>query len=128
MPEGEDVDVLLPPDVGPYQRDPIDEPVDTDEPIYATYHRTDGAGVFVELGICDDAVCAQRALSTAKAETDAEFPDVPQLFLSHADIWCLRTVNRLGAFMAWTRGRHYFSAHAKGGEKDLDEFMKAFPY
>jgi len=30
--------------------------------------------------------------------------------------------------MAWTRGGYYFSAHAKGGEKDLGEFMKVFPY
>jgi len=128
MPEGEDVNALLPVQVGPYTRDPIDEPADTDEPIYATYRRTDGSSVFVELGICEDATGAQGALETAKAETDAEFPDEPQLFVQQGGVSCLRTVNRLGALMAWTRGPYYFSAHAKGGEKDLDEFMVAFSY
>jgi len=128
MPEGEDVNALLPAQVGPYTRDPIDEPVDTDEPIYATYRRTGGSSVFVELGICEDGTGAQGALETANAETDAEFPDAPRLFLRQGDVWCLRTVNRLGAFIAWTRGPYYFSAHAKGGEKDLDEFMVAFSY
>jgi hypothetical protein len=68
------------------------------------------------------------ALSTAKRETDAEFPDEPQVFVDREDPSFLKTANRLGAFVAWTRGRYYFSAHAKRGEKDLDEFMMGFPY
>jgi hypothetical protein len=127
MPEGEDLDTLLPPQVGPYIREPVKTPARRNMPIYANYRRG-AAAVFVELGICDDAGGAQMALATAKAETDAEFPDVPQLFVKRRGACCLRTVNRLGAFMAWTRGRYYFSAHAEGGEQDLDEFMQAFPY
>ena len=80
------------------------------------------------MGVCDGPADAREALATAKAETDAEFPAVPQVFLERRGVGCLRTVNRLGAFVAWTRGRYYFSAHAKGGERDLDEFMEAFPY
>jgi hypothetical protein len=126
-PEGEDLDVLLPPQVGSYIREPVKTPARINRPIYANY-RSGAATVFVELGICDDARGAQMALATAKAETDAEFPDVPQVFLKGRGVSCLRTVNRLGAFMAWTRDRYYFSAHAKGGEADLDAFMEAFPY
>ncbi len=128
MPQGKDINVLLPVRVGSHTRDPIDEPLDTDNPIYATYRRTGGGSVFVELGICEDPRGAQRALETAKAETDAEFPGVLQLYVRQGDIGCLRTVNRLGALMAWTRGPYYFSAHAKRGEKELDEFMEVFPY
>lgn len=127
MPEGENLDVLLPPHVGSYIREPIKTPARTNTPIYANYRRG-AATVFLELGICDDAGGAQMALATAEAETDAEFPDVPQVFIKKRGISCLRTVNRLGAFLAWTRGRYYFSAHAQGGEEDLDEFMEAFPY
>ena len=128
MPQGKDINVLLPVRVGLHTRDPIDKPVDMDHPIYATYRRTGGGSVFVELGICENPIGAKRALETAKAETDAEFPGVPQLFIHQGDVGCLRTVNQLGAFMAWTRGPYYFSAHAKEGEKELDEFMEAFPY
>jgi hypothetical protein len=127
VPEGEDLDVLLPPQVGSYTREPFKTPARINMPIYANY-RSGAATVFVELGICDDARGAQMALATAKAETDAEFPNVPQVFLKGRGVSCLRTVNRLGAFMAWTRGRYYFSAHAQGGEADLDAFMEAFPH
>jgi hypothetical protein len=127
MPGGEDPDDLLPPRVGPYTRAPIESPAGTDAPTYAAYRRGE-ATVFVEMGVCDSPADAREALATAKAETGAEFPGVPQLFLEWGGVGCLRTVNRLGAFVAWTRGRYYFSAHAKGGEGDLDEFMEAFPY
>jgi hypothetical protein len=96
-------------------------------PIYAEY-RFGRSGIFVELGICGDRDGALNALSTAKRETDAEFPDGSQVFSDREDPSFLRTVNRLGAFMAWTRGQYYFSAHAKRGEADLETFMRAFPY
>jgi hypothetical protein len=127
MPEGEDLEVLLPSRVGPYLREPITQSPRPGMPIYANY-RSGAATVFVELGLCRDSGGAEMALATAKAETDAEFPDVPQVFRQRRGISCLKTANRLGAFLAWTRGRYYFSAHAQGGEGDLDEFMQAFPY
>jgi hypothetical protein len=127
MPEGEEIDTLLPQQVGSFLREPIKLPANKGLPIYANY-RCGVATVFVELGICNGPGAAQMALDTAKAETDAEFPDVPQRFVKRGDVSCLRTVNRLGAFMGWTRGSYYFSAHAKGGEKDLDAFVESFPY
>lgn len=84
--------------------------------------------MFVELGICGDPEKAQKALGRAKAETGAEFPDRPQLFVKWQDDLCLKTVDRHGAFVAWTRGSYYFSAHALGGEMDLEAFITAFPY
>jgi hypothetical protein len=63
-----------------------------------------------------------------KGEIGAEFSDVPQQCVLNADPSYLRTVNKLGAFFAWTRGGYYFSAHAKMGGADLDAFMQAFPW
>jgi hypothetical protein len=34
---------------------------------------------------------------------------------------------RLSAFLAWTRGGYYFSAHANDGEALLAAFMASFP-
>ncbi|HKB02161.1 MAG TPA: hypothetical protein VKD90_08075 [Gemmataceae bacterium] len=127
MPEGEDLDILLPHRVGPYVREPVKPPTRKGHPIYANY-RNGAATVFVELGICASAGGAWMAVETAKAETSGEFPDIPQVVIRGRDVSCLRTVSPLGAFLAWTRGRYYFSAHAKGGEADLDAFVRAFPY
>jgi len=128
LPQSDDLDVLLPQRVGPFERQGIRALGDIHRlPIYAEY-QAGGAEVFVELGICDDPEQAQEGLMTAKRETDAEFPDEPQRFVCGQDPSFLQARNKLGAFMAWTRGSYYFSAHAKGGEADLDLFMEAFPY
>jgi len=128
MPTGDDLDGLLPSQVGLFVRESVREPKDIHrDPIYADY-RHGSSSLFVELGICGTPSESQQAIRTAKAETDAEFPDIPQVGDLGTDPSYLRTVNRLGAFFAWTRGSYYFSAHAKGGEADLDDFMTAFPY
>jgi len=121
MPEGTDLDRLLPARVGAFVREPI-QPPGKGMPIYADYRRGP-ATIFVELGICDDTQDAQGALATAGAETGAA-----DRIVVGKGISCLRTVSGEGAFFAWTRGRYYFSSHAKGGEKDLDEFIQSFPY
>jgi len=82
----------------------------------------------MELGICGSAGVAQDGLATARRETTAEGDSVIQAWSTGTEPSFFKTDPRLGAFIAWTRGRYYFSAHAKGGEKDLDEFMKAFPF
>jgi hypothetical protein len=121
LPEGTSLDRLLPPRVGNFVRDPI-KPPGKGMPIYADYRRGP-TGIFMELGICDDARDAYSAVQTAAGETGIE-----DQIVESAGISCLHMVNADGAFIAWTRGRYYFSAHAKGGAKDLDEFMAAFPY
>ena len=127
MPDGDDPDGLLPREVGLYVREPIRALETKGGPIYSNYRRGTSC-IFVELGISDDASGARMALATAKSEIDAEFPDIPQISGKQRDVSFLKTANRLGAFMAWTRGRYYFSAHAKEGEKELDELMRLFPY
>ena len=59
---------------------------------------------------------------------ETEFPDSPQAYAKRGDNSCWSIVDPGGAFFAWTRGRYYFSAHAKGGERALEEFVKGFPY
>ena len=128
MPISEDLERLLPQRVGPFERRSVRLLGDIHrDPIYAEY-QSGNVGVFVELGICGDPGRAQEGLLTAKRETDAEFPDEPQQFVCGQDPSFLKTSNKLGAFMGWTRGGYYFSAHAKGGETDLNVFMEAFPY
>jgi hypothetical protein len=129
MPTGDDLDRLLPRQVGGFVRFELLRPKDLRrDPIYAQY-RKDKAEVFVELGICGDAHGAQEALATAKAETEAEPDQVIQLCSEGTEPSFLKTVSpTLGAFLAWTRGGYYFSAHAKEGECDLESFVREFPY
>src|SRR5262245_24610895 len=117
-PADNDPDRLLPVRVGDYARPPI-QPPGKGMPIYAEYRRG-AATVFVELGICDDAADARSALETAQDETGGDC-------IEGEEISCLRAVSADGAFVAWTRGRYYFSAHAKGGEGDLGGFMRGVP-
>ncbi len=128
MPSGEYLETVLPIQVGPFSRDEMDDPDEaSNAPIYSEY-RTDSGEIFVELGICGDPASAQRGVETSKAETDAEFPDVAQQFSLQTEPSFFKCNTPHGAFMSWTRGSFYFSAHAKDGEEDLNLFLEAFPY
>jgi hypothetical protein len=128
MPSGEDLDDLLPLQVGPFRREGLDVPNDLRKSsIYAQYS-SDDREIFVELGVCEDAETAWLAVETSKAETEAEFPDATRVVSLKSEPSFFKTNTRRGVFMSWTRGRYYFSAHARGGEKDLDRFLTAFPY
>ena len=124
MPAGNDPDRLLPRQVGAFSR-PAIKPPGPGMPIYAEY-RQGAATVFMELGVGDNAEESRAALDTARDEVGGTGPG--SLFAEGPDGACLRTVDAGGAFLAWTRGRYYFSAHARGGEKDLAAFAGAFPY
>ena len=128
MPSAEDFDELLPLQVGPFRREGLDVPNDLRKSsIYAQYTSDDGE-VFVELGVCDDAETAWMAVETSKAETEAQLPGAAQAVSLKTEPSFFKTNTRHGAFMSWTRGRYYFSAHARGGQMDLDRFLTAFPY
>ena len=129
MPTGDDLDRLLPRQVGGFARMELRRPADIfGSPIYARYHR-DTSEVFVELGLCEDAGGVRMALSTAKSELQAEPENVMQVCSMGTEPSFLKFVGpRAGAFMAWTRNEYYFSTHAKDGETVLDVFMKEFPY
>ena len=137
MPDGLDLDKLLPKEVGPYTRTLLEESeqrgvtptaIQIDGPsVYATY-KSGAKEVFVEFAVSSDAVSAQEALIPAAADTVGKFPTNPRLGSIGTEPSYLRVNNKLGAFYAWTRGKYYFSASAKGGAADLDAFMKSFPY
>jgi hypothetical protein len=124
LPAGTDLDRLLPRQVGGFIRPAIPMPK-PGMPIYAEY-RQGAATVFMELGIGDDASDARCILDTARDEAGGREPGA--VFAEGPDGACVRVIDGNGAFLAWTRGRYFFSAHAKGGEKDLDAFAQAFPY
>lgn len=125
LPAGTDLDVLLPKQVGSFHRVSVRE---MDENWHYATYRSGAAEVFVELSVSDVPEGAQQALSNARRETMAEFPDVPRQESTGTEPSFLAATTRLGAFVAWTRDRYYFSAHAKGGDADMDAFQAAFPY
>lgn len=111
MPEGEDLEVLLPLQVGDYARQSVRKLGDIHrDPIYADYYTAAGNHVFVELGICQSPQMAREALMRSKAETDAEFPELKSvnIFANRQEPSFFRTCNRLGAFMSWTRCGYFF--------------------
>ena len=137
LPTGLNLDELLPKQVGPYTRALLEESehrgvtpssIEVDGPsVYATY--TSGAKeVFVEFAVSSDAGTAQETLITAAADTTGKFPTDPRVGSIGTEPSYLRVNNKSGAFYAWTRGKYYFSASAKGGIADLDAFMQSFPY
>jgi hypothetical protein len=128
LPSGDDFDKLLPLQIGSFQRKGLDIPSNLQvSSIYAKYQGK-GGDIFVEFGPCDDAETAWKAVETAKAETVAEFPEASQWESLGTEPSFFKAISPRDAWMAWTRGRYYFSAHARGGEKDLDTFLTAFPY
>ena len=137
MPSGLNLDELLPKQVGPYTRTLIERSdqrgvapwsIEVDgNSVYATYK--DGAKeIFVEFGITSRAENAQAILDTAATEATDRFPTDPRFGSIATEPSYLKVNNESGAFFAWTRGNYFFSANAKGGEADLDAFMRAFPF
>jgi len=86
---------------------------------YASY-QAGAAEVFVELAITTSVLNAHATLETACGEVDGTPIGSDPKYLGVSDSG--------GAFFAWTRGAYYFSAHAKGGDAELDTFMRAFPF
>ena len=137
MPDGLNLEELLPKQVGAYTRTSLEESerrgvtpswVLVDGPsVYATY-KSGAKEVFVEFAVSSSAESAQETLIPAAADTMGKFPTNPQLGSIGTEPSYLRVNNKNGAFYAWTRGKYYFSASAKGGAADLDAFMQSFPY
>ena len=125
MPEGDVLDSLLPPKVGEFIRESVEPPRGIQQSTYAHY-RCGVATVFFELYLGDDADDARVGIFNAKRETDAEFPDSAKR--SAHSLKTDPSYFKYAGLMAWTRGRYFFLANAKGGEADLDRFMESFPY
>ena len=137
QPAGLNLNELLPAQVGPYTRTLLEKSdqrgvtpssIEVDgNSVYATY-RAGSKEIFVEFAVAGSAENAQATLDTAANETNATFPTDPRVGSIRTEPSYLKLNNESGAFYAWTRRNYYFSASAKGGEADLDEFMKSFPY
>ena len=127
MPQGDDLNQLLPERVGAFQRLPIQVPPDIHmAEIYANY-TAERSGIFMELGIGDDPVVAQDGVKTAIGC----LPDDGEVLAESVgtDPSYHKAKTETGAFLAWSRGGYYFSVHAHlGRERALDAFMEAFPF
>lgn len=127
-PSGNDLNTLLPAQVGPFRREPFEAIGQAGSgPIYVEYGSDEGE-VFVEFGICPDSHDACNAVVVAQAE--AYEPGAAEDFSPKTEPSFYRMVAPNGAFMAWSRGNYFFSAsvHGAGGEPTLGRFMDAFPY
>ena len=137
MPNGLNLDELLPKQVGSYNRTLLEKSDKRGEPatsievdgnsVYATYKAGDKE-VFVEFAVGSKPESAQNVLELAAGETLGKFPSDPSVGSIRTEPSFLRVADTSGGFFAWTRGNYYFSVDAKGGSTDLDEFMQAFPY
>lgn len=138
MPTGTDLDQLLPKQVGPYTRAMLEKSeargttptsIDTDgNGVYATYRNGDKE-VFVEFSIASSAENAQSSWDVVVGDAnEGVYPTDPKLASFRTEPSYLKVINANGAFFAWTRGGYFITAHAKGGEADLDAFMNAIPY
>jgi hypothetical protein len=131
MPTGDAAAELLPPRVGPFQRDalPATAKVSSDEELYVTYRRgTDSVSVGVSRpGTVDD---ARAAVQTALQETRDELrrtgrrDELPRLM---QDVKSDPAYVAVSDFMAWSRGGYFFAAKANN-PRALTGFMQAFPY
>lgn len=95
--------------------------------IYAVY-KVGSKEVFVEFSVSSNLQTAQETLMVAARNTTGKFPKDPRVGSIGTEPSYLKANNKFGAFFGWTRGQYYFSASAKGGEADLDAFMRGFPY
>ena len=137
MPSGLNLEELLPKLVGSYTRTSLEESerrgvtpssIQVDgQSVYATY-KSGAKEVFVEFAVSSNAATAQETLLPAAADTIGKFPSDARLGSIGTEPSYLRVNTKSGAFYAWTRGKYYFSASAKGGLADLDAFLKSFPY
>ena len=137
MPNGLNLDDLLPKQVGSYSRTLLEKSdkrgetptsVDVDgNSVYATYKAGDKE-VFVEFAVGSKPESAQSVLELAAGELLGKFPSDPSVGSIRTEPSFLRVADTSGGFFAWTRGNYYYSVDAKGGEGDLDEFMRSFPF
>jgi hypothetical protein len=137
MPNGLNLDELLPKQVGPFSRTLVEKSdkrgetatsIEVDgNSVYATYKAGDKE-VFLEFAIGSKAESAQSVLELAAGEMLGKFPSDPSVGSIRTEPSFLRVADSSSGFFAWTRGNYYFSVDAKGGQADLDEFMQAFPF
>jgi len=130
MPHGTDPEQVLPPCVGSFRRDGFREQhPDLRRMVQADYTSPCG-DVYMQCGISPTAAQACRGLHTVQAETEAEYPESAtgnRHSIGTEPSFFFTTAGGAACF-AWTRGRYFFLAHARGGKPVLDAFMEVFPF
>jgi hypothetical protein len=138
MPTGTDLETLLPKRVGSYERVMLEQSesrgttadaISVDgNGVYATY-RNGNKELFVEFSVASSAEYAQSSWDVVVGDAnEGIYPTDPRVASFRTEPSYLKVVSDNGAFFAWTRGGYFITAHAKGGEADLDAFMNGFPY
>jgi hypothetical protein len=136
MPDGLNLDQLLPIQVGPYTRTLLEKSeqrgvtatsiaIDGNS-VYATY-KSGAKEIFVELAVASSPKNAQDTLEVAAGDVNADF-DPSSGSIGTEPSYLKAPDEETGVLYAWTRGKYFFSAYAKSSEADLDAFMQSFPY
>jgi hypothetical protein len=125
MPQGEDLNVLLPAMLGPFKRDALaaDAKLKSDEDLNVTY-RAGNETVNVGLSRADTVDDARDAINVSREEAKASKVPLKGEKLS------LKTdpaYFHVGDFIAWTRGRYFFYAKASS-PATLTRFMAVYPF
>lgn len=121
IPTGNEVIVLLPYDVGEFER-PHATPsgVLTNDPVNAVYAGR-GESVQVQLAHCwDDDEALQRV--------DEMLGKIGQAARTTADRTWVMGPTTQGVAFAWTRGGYYFCATSTKGTNALSRFLSAYPF
>ncbi len=131
MPEGDNIDRLLPRQIGKFQRG---EPRgDIHDVMYIEY--SDGRiEICLSLAICNSPEDAQSGVDTARLESADVTESVeassigtePSFHKTRFNNPRMGTTGK-GTGITWNRGRYYFSADARTDEI-LNQFMENFPY
>lgn len=131
LPERDDIDHLLPPQIGRFQRSAPRG--DVYELTYAEY--TDGLDqICMSVAVCKSPEIARSGIGTAQLESAdvTEFVETssiatePSFLKSRINNLRMGSTGQFTSFM-WNRDRFYFSADAKTSDL-LDSFMAIFPY
>ena len=125
QPQGTDLAILLPAQVGPFTRAalPKGARLRSDEDLNTTY-RAEGDTIFIGISRSENFADAQAAVTTTRDEAVASKLDVRGAsYRVGADPSFFKTAK----FMSWTRG-HYFYYVDANRARALDRFMGAFPY
>jgi hypothetical protein len=125
MPQGTDLEKLVPLKVGDFQRAPL--PKDTKFPTNMDLNMTYKAGknsVFVGFSKSETPEDARNAVELTKQEAVGN-----DTILKSEEFQIAKDPGyfKHGKFFSWSRGRYFFYADASSPEA-LDLFMKSFPY
>lgn len=126
LPASNDVDVVLPPTVGTFQRGDVQGDLANGQSVYATY--TSGEHeIFMEAAATGDPVTAQAAIDVAIGEVMGD-PAAANYFSMDSDPGYVLIAKGGNVFMAWSHAGYYFSVDPRGSVGALNEFMTSFPY